>query len=214
MPFVSVGGAAIEVLVVPPGEFLMGSPNAFFSEAPVHRVAIGSAFLLGKFPVTQRQWRAVMGSNPSAFTADEENPVEGVSWEDASAFCRRLGALSGLRFRLPSEAEWEYACRAGSAWEFFFGPWGPYRDDGEIPWRVRRALAVYAWFDLNSGDGTRPVGRKRPNPWGLHDLAGNVWEWCADVWHDDYAGAPADGSAWVEGAPGSRGGVCGAGRGT
>jgi len=126
--------------------------------------------------------------------------VEGVSWEDAAAFCRRLSSLSGRTCRLPSEAEWEYACRAGSAGDFFFDPRGPFADDGEVPEDLKRALAGYAWFDRNSGGSTQPVGRLRPNPWGLHDLDGNVWEWCADVWHDGYAGAPDDGSAWAEGA--------------
>jgi formylglycine-generating enzyme required for sulfatase activity len=191
-------GVVVELLPVRPGEFRMGSDNELFSEAPAHRVTFRSGYWLGKYLVTQAQWQAVMGDNPSAFRDAPEQPVDTVSWDQAAEFCRRLGESCGRRVRLPSEAEWEYACRAGTMGEFFFGPWGPYWDDSEVPWEARQALCEYAWFDLNSGDRTWPVGQKRPNPWGLHDIIGNVWEWCADVWHGDYAGAPQDGSPWLE----------------
>jgi eukaryotic-like serine/threonine-protein kinase len=190
----------VELLLVPPGEFLMGSDNELFSEAPCHGVCFRSGFLLGKYPVTQAQWQAVMDCNPSAFRDAPDHPVDGVTWDQAVAFCRRLSTLSGQRVRLPSEAEWEYACRAGTTGEFFFGRWGPFADESEIPSEARLTLWDYAWFDQNSGGRTRPVGQKRPNPWGLHDMIGNIWEWCADVWHGDYVAAPQDGSPWLEGA--------------
>jgi formylglycine-generating enzyme required for sulfatase activity len=199
MQVVVAGDVVVELLPVHPGQFLMGSDNQLFSEAPVHRVIIRSGFLLGKYPVTQAQWQAVMGNNPAEFRCSADHPVDSVSWDQAAAFCRRLGDQSGRRVRLPSEAEWEYACRAGTPSEFFFGPWGPFRDDSEVSWEARQALCDYAWFDLNSSDSTRPVGLKRPNPWGLHDMLGNLWEWCADVWHADYSAAPKDGSPWVAG---------------
>src|SRR5207253_1531615 len=144
-------------------------------------------------------WQAVMGDNPSTFRDSPDCPVDSVSCEQAERFCRRLAEQSGHRCRLPSEAEWEHACRAGTPREFFFGPWGPFLDDSEIPWEARQALGEYAWLNLNSGERTRPVGLKKPSSWGLYDMLGNVWEWCADVWHDSYVGAPHDGNAWVEG---------------
>lgn len=192
-------GEVVELLPVPPGEFRMGSDNELFSEAAVRVVHLRSGFLLGKYPVTQAQWQAVMGSNPSVFRDASDHPVDSVSWDQALEFCRYLSVQSGHRVRLPSEAEWEYACRAGTTGEFFFGPWGPFRDDSEIPSEARMALCDYAWFDLNSGARTHPVGLKRPNLWGLHDMLGNVWEWCADVWHNTYIDAPQDGSPRVEG---------------
>lgn len=200
MPTLVAGAVAMDLVALPPGEFLMGSDNQFFSEAPPHAVRLRSGFLLGKYPVTQAQWLGVMGEDPSAFTDSPDRPVDGVSWDAGTEFCRRLGDRAGRVVRLPSEAEWEYACRAGTAGDFFFGPWGPCLDDSEVPAAAWQALCEYAWFDLNSGRETHPVGQKRPNPWGLHDMLGNVWEWCADVWHDGYAGAPDDGSPWVEGA--------------
>src|SRR5262249_11702166 len=161
-------GVLEELVAIPPGEFRMGSDNEFFSEAPAHPVRIRGGFLLGKYPVTQAQWLAVMGDNPSAFRDSPDHPVDTVSWDQAMGFCRRLSDQSGRRVRLPSEAEWEYACRAGTPGDFFTGCWGPFLDDGEVPWEARQALCEYAWFDLNSGAGTRPVGLKRPNLWGLH----------------------------------------------
>ena len=183
--------ATIELVRVPPGWFLMGSdrglPHA--PEGPVHRVEIPLAFWMSRTLVTQQVYEAVMGSNPSQFPARRLHPVESVTWDAALAFCERLTALTGRHVGLPSEAEWEYAYRAGTASSYFFG------DD---PAR----LADYAWFEENSGGETQPVGLKAPNPWGLLDLPGNVWEWCQDVWHPSYDGAPADGTAWMSGAGG------------
>jgi formylglycine-generating enzyme required for sulfatase activity len=191
--------APLALVRVPAGEYQMGTTNDYFSETPRHQVVIGADFLLGKYPVTQEQWQAVMGGNPSAFRDSLANPVDSVSWDQAAAFCDRLTAQCRRRVRLPSEAEWEYSCRAGTLGEYFSGPWGPFLDPSEVPREVWQTLYDYAWFNLNSGERTHPVGLKRPNPWGLHDMIGNVWEWCADVWHDNYSGAPHDGGARLEG---------------
>ena len=143
---------------------------------------LGQGFYIGRFEVTQQQWQAVMGTNPSHFKG-ESLPVEQVSWDDAQAFVRRLNEQQdGYVYRLPTESEWEYACRAGTT-----------HDDAGV-------LESMAWFgDARAGRQTHPVGQKRPNAWGLYDMQGNVREWCEDWYHEDYRGAPADGSAWLAG---------------
>lgn len=153
------------------------------SETPAHNVTISKGFYIGKYEVTQEQWEAVMNSNPSFF----KGPKLAVqaSWNDCQKFLKKLNEKTGWRFTLPSEAEWEYACRAGTTTRFYFG------DD-------TRELSRHAWTWSYYGR-VRPVGQKRPNPWGLHDICGNVHEWCEDVWHDSYEGAPCDGSPWVKG---------------
>lgn len=164
-------------------------------EAPRHMVSFPGGYWIGKYEVTQAQWKAVMGTNPSFFQGKvygntDNHPVESISWEmvaGSDGFLDRLNKISpDISFRLPSEAEWEYACRASSFSSFYWGPdWAPPK------------IADYAWFRENSGSQTHAVGGKLPNKWGLQDMSGNVAEWCQDCWHDDYTGAPTDGSAWV-----------------
>ena len=172
----------LEMVNLPAGEFLMGSPDSN-SEKPQHQVQVNS-FAIGKYPVTQAQYKAVMGTNPSHFENNPQNPVEMVSWRDARAFCKKLSQITGKIYRLPTEAEWEYACRAGTTTRFYFG------DDAN-------QLGDYVWYSGNSQQTTHPVGQKKPNAWGLHDMSGNVWEWCQDDWHNNYIGATEDGSAWL-----------------
>jgi formylglycine-generating enzyme required for sulfatase activity len=181
-------GITLEMVNLPAGQFLMGSPDsdpdARDNEKPQHQVKVNS-FAIGKYPVTQAQYEAVMGTNPSRFQNNPQNPVEKVSWNDAQAFCQKLSQITGKTYRLPTEAEWEYACRAGTTTRFYFG------DDAN-------QLGDYAWYYGNSQGTTHPVGQKKPNAWGLYDMSGNVWEWCEDNWHDNYIGAPTDGSAWLK----------------
>jgi formylglycine-generating enzyme required for sulfatase activity len=165
----------LEMVDIPAGKFKMGS-DEYDNEKPIHEVTV-PAFQMGKYPVTQAQYQAVMGTNPSKFSGNPQNPVEYVSWFDAKAFCEKLSQLTGINYRLPTEAEWEYACRAGTQTRFSFG------DD-------ESQLGDYAWFDGNSNNTTHPVGKKRPNPWGLCDMHGQVWEWCADQYHDSYVNKP------------------------
>ena len=177
-----------EMVVLPAGSFEMGS-NENADERPLHRVNVPS-FLIGKTEVTQGQWRAVMGSNPSSFgSCGDDCPVERVSWDDAQDFAKRLSQKTGRQYRLPSEVEWEYAARAGSGSKWSFG-------DSEYP-------GDYAWFSANNQGKTQRVAQKRPNAFGLFDMHGNVWEWVQDCWHDNYSGAPTDGSAWTTGCSSS-----------
>ena len=175
--------------LIPAGEFNMGSKEYGWGK-PVHKVKINNPFYLGTYPVTQREWKAVMGDNnkPSHFNGDDL-PVELVSWDDVQEFIKKLNEKEGTdRYRLPSEAEWEYACRAGTTTRYSFG------DD-------ESKLGDYAWYatslmSLMTKRKTHLVGQKKPNPWGLYDVHGNVWEWVQDEWHRSYDGAPTDGSSW------------------
>jgi formylglycine-generating enzyme required for sulfatase activity len=180
----------VELVWIPPGEFLMGSPQVengrFDDEGPRHRVTLTKGFYLSVCEITQYHWKLVMENNPSYFKGDFL-PVECVSWDDAVEFCRRLSAREGVEYRLPTEAEWEYACRGGTASPYSFGHWGSVREYTR-PYG-QPTLDEYAWFVDNSDMKTHPVGRKRPNAFGLYDMHGNVEEWCQD-WHGDYLSEP------------------------
>src|SRR5712691_6380873 len=171
----------MEFVLIPAGEFQMGSNDteALSDEKPVHTVRLTKPFYLGKYEVTQAQWEAVMENNPSRYKGDSALPVEKVSWQDVQEFISRLNARErGTAFyRLPTEAEWEYAARAGSNRAYSFG-----NSAGD--------LGRYAWCDRNSGDKTHPVGQLQPNAWGLYDMHGNVWEWVQD-WYEAYSGGTA-----------------------
>ena len=160
----------IEMVYIPSGTFSMGSNNAE-DEKPPHEVNL-DGYYIGKYLVTQKDWVAVMGRNPSAFKGDDL-PVENVSWYDAQEFSRKLSEKTGQKYRLPTEAEWEYACRAGSTARLYFG------NDDSI-------TGEYAWYKDNSDGKTQPVGLKKPNAWGLYDMSGNVGEWCQDWWDPEY----------------------------
>lgn len=173
------GPHGIELVWCPPQTFMMGSApneNGLESESwqgkeTQHRVTLTKGFWIGKYPVTQQQWEAVMGSNPSNFKGPQ-NPVECVSWNDAHVYLKKLGDV----YRLPTEAEWEYACRAVTPTAFCFG-------------NEERKLGEGAWYLGNSESRTHPVGEKSPNNWGIYDMHGNVWEWCADWFQDDLGSA-------------------------
>lgn len=193
--FAQVNSIGMQMAMVPPGEFQFGSDE----HSAGRPVRIAAPFLLGVVPVTQRQYQHVMRDNPSQFKGDDQRPVENVSWLDVVKFCIRLSEietlspyyrvpeqsvadeqvveiLGGDGYRLPTEAEWEYACRAGSSGNWCFG-------------NDERKLKQFAWYDRNSGGTTHAVGQKQPNAWGFHDMHGNVWEWCAD-WYADYPAEP------------------------
>jgi formylglycine-generating enzyme required for sulfatase activity len=169
------------MVMLPEGRFEMGGNSE--DQRPVHQVTVNS-FALGKTEVTQAQWRAVMGDNPSHFSScGDDCPVEKVSWTEAQDFVRKLNQKTGKTYRLPSEAEWEYACRAGGKHAHCGG------DD----------LDRLGWTKQSFLGETHPVARKQPNAWGLYDMSGNVWEWVEDCWNASYSGAPNDGSAWRSG---------------
>ncbi len=184
-------GINLEMVYIPGGTFQMGSTEQS-DEQPVHQVTVKPLFM-GKYPITQEQWQAVMGNNPSSFKG-AKRPVENVSWQDAVEFCSKLSQKTGKNYRLPSEAEWEYACRAGTTTPFHFGETitpDLVNYDGNNPY----ASAPKGLYRQE----TTPVGSFPPNAFGLYDMHGNIWEWCQDVWHDNYNGAPTDGSVWETG---------------
>ena len=212
------GGIPLEMVRIPAGSFQMGAFDPGWNrdwEIPVHTVNINYDFYMGKYEVTQEQWLAIMGSNPAStsYGYGSNFAVYHVSWNDIrttnTGFLDKLNdALSLPRgtLRLPSEAEWEYACRAGTTTRFSFGDSTCSADSC-----TDCDLSNYAWWcGNNSGStgsptyGTKRVGQKLPNPFGLFDIHGNVWEWCEDWWHDNYINAPTDGSAWVAGGETTR----------
>ena len=176
----------MEFLLIPAGEFNMGSEESY-SELPIHKVTIKNSFYMGKCQVTQKQWKLIMNDTKYfnyCNLKDLDYPNNWISWYEAKEFIRKLNKMEDTdKYRLPSEAEWEYACRAGTTTRYSFG------DD-------ESKLGDYAWYDKNSDGKTHPVGKKKPNLWGLYDIYGNVLELCQDKWHDNYEGAPSDGSAW------------------
>ena len=201
----------LEMMQIPAGEFLMGSPedelDNYDDEQPQHRVTVPS-FFMAKYPVTQEQWRFVVGLpqvdielKPTLHFEGDKRPVQWVNWHAGIEFCKRLSNYTGRTYRLPSEAEWEYACRAGTTTPFHFGE------------TISTNLANYQGTDDedndrkgNYGQGEKGVYREEPTPidhfgvannFGLCEMHGNVWEWCLDYWHDNYDGAPTDGRAWL-----------------
>ncbi len=204
-----LNGVPLDMILIPSGSFIMGSPSSeessFDRERPQHRVTV-PLFFMGRYPITQAQWKAVaampevgkeLKSNPSEFKGDKR-PVERVSWYDAIEFCARLSVHTQRNYRLPSEAEWEYACRAGTITPFHFGD------------TISTDLANYNGTDEKYGAyGKGEKGEYRgettevdqfdaANPFGLSDMHGNVFEWCLDPWHDSYNDAPKDGRVWDE----------------
>jgi formylglycine-generating enzyme required for sulfatase activity len=208
-------GVTLDMVLILGGSFQMGSPEEELerrnSESPQHLVTVPT-FFMGKYVVTQAQWQAVstlskvdcdLEPDPSHFKG-KDRPVEQISWHEATEFCNRLAQHSGRPYRLPSEAEWEYACRAGTSTPFYFGE------------TITTDLANYDGTDHPDGkwsgsygrgpkgvyrQETTPVGSFPANTFGLYDMHGNVWEWCADQWHSNYEGAPIDGSAWIDETP-------------
>ncbi|MBW4427139.1 MAG: SUMF1/EgtB/PvdO family nonheme iron enzyme [Nostoc desertorum CM1-VF14] len=194
---------ALEIVLIPGGKFLMGSPEdepeRLNSESPQHTVTV-QPFFMGKYPVTQSQWAVVatlkkvnidLNPDPSHFKG-ANRPVEQVSWDDAIEFCARLSNKTGKTYRLPSEAEWEYACRAGTTTPFYFGE--------TITTDLANYDGNYTYGAESKGEyreQTTDVGKFSPNPFGLFDMHGNICEWCQDAWHENYKGAPTDDSAWM-----------------
>ena len=207
-------GVAMEFVTIPAGEFLMGSPNAEenSTESPQHPVRIARSFLIGRFPVTQAQWAALMNATRSKHPGNPQHPVDRVSWFDCQEFCEALCQRFGRIFRLPSEAEWEYACRAGTTTKYAFGDvlstdqanftssatmFRTPPDDDDADEVVSILMDMPEEDDSPADSRATPcaVGSYPPNAWGIYDMHGNVNEWCEDVWHPNYSDAPADGSA-------------------
>ncbi|NCS43765.1 MAG: TIR domain-containing protein [Microcystis aeruginosa Ma_QC_Ca_00000000_S207] len=212
-------GITLEMVAIPEGTFTMGTEDeeierlvkklrweGFRRERPQHEVTI-KPFDLGKYPITQAQWKAIadrqdlkvekdLNHNPASSkdrSDSDRRPVEKVNWYDAVEFCARLSKLTGGEYRLPSEAEWEYACRAGTTTPFYFGE--------TITGELANYCASNTYAEQAKGEyrpDTTPVGQFPPNAFGLYDMHGNVWEWCADTFHGNYDGAPTDGSVWVQ----------------
>ena len=203
-----VNGVSFDMIKVEAGSFIMGCTSeqggdCYDDESPYHRVTITQDYYIGKFEVTQELYQAVMGTNPSNWKAFDR-PVEQVSWNDAMEFCAELSRMTGRRFTLPTEAEWEYAARGG-------------KKSTNAKYSGSSSVAAVAWYDGNSGSQTHPVGRLRPNELGIYDMSGNVWEWCLDRYGDYSSASQTDpmgpgsgsgrvlrGGGWYNGARGCR----------
>ncbi|NER03143.1 MAG: SUMF1/EgtB/PvdO family nonheme iron enzyme [Okeania sp. SIO3C4] len=188
-------GEMLEMVAISGGTFMMGSPEneagRLDIETPQHQVTL-QPFYMSKYPITQNQYQVIMGENPSHFKGGNR-PLECVSWYDATEFCQKLSQKTGKTYRLPSESQWEYACRAGTTTPFYFGE--------TITSELANCNGNYPYGKVPKGkyrEETTDVGSFPPNAFGLYDMHGTVWEWCADDWHKNYEGAPTDGSAWLE----------------
>lgn len=183
-------GLVMEFVLISPGNFVMGSDpdEGDGDEKPQHRVTISHAYWMGKYEVTQAQWKAIMGTDPSHFKGPNL-PVETVSWKECQTFLAKLSQKTGRTFSLPTEAQWEYACRAGTTTPWSFGAQPELAEE-------------FGWVGTNAQEKTHPVGTKKPNPWGLYDMHGNVWEWCADGYINPYpAGEVVDPFGSLDGHP-------------
>ncbi len=208
LPGLPESATPLRIILVPHGTFLMGSPMEERGrwgdgEWVSHPVTITRDYYLGKYEVTQAQWEAVMGENPSYFKDHPNHPVEEVSWSDCLVFCNRLSEKTGLQpvydeanghadwnangFRLPTEAEWEYACRSGTTTRYSYGD---ALDSGDECQSSEEHARFMWWCGNNDPEGTKPIGQKLPNPWGFYDMHGNVWEWCFDGWELPYGRGP------------------------
>ena len=171
---ITVNGVSFTMIKVEAGTFMMGSEDGYPRESPVHEVTLTNDFYIGETEVTQELWTAVMGSNPSYFTDSNQLPVECVSWYDCQEFITKLNELTGKNFRLPTEAEWEFAARGGNISQGYI--YSGSNNAGDV-----------AWYYSNSGSKTHEVAMKAPNELGIYDMSGNVWEWCQDWGYDDYS---------------------------
>ena len=188
-------GVKLEMVAIPGGKFIMGSPESegIDSEKPQHEVTV-QPFYIGKYSVTQAQYKKIMGKNPSSFTGEERKPVERVSWNDAVEFCRKISEKTGKEYRLPSEAEWEYACRSVISKDLTVEQWN---EKYHQPYYFGESITGEQVNYYETVGRTTIVGKYPPNAFGLYDMHGNVWEWCQDDWHKDYIGAPSEGNAWL-----------------
>jgi formylglycine-generating enzyme required for sulfatase activity len=179
----------LDLVLIPSGEFMMGNDHHHQDEQPIHQVKLPS-FYIGKYPITQAQYRSIMGDD-QGFGLSANYPIEQISWHDALDFCTKLSQQTGRTYTLPSEAQWEYACRAGTNTAFHFG--------ATITPELANYNGDYPYQNAPLGENRAQatlVGSFPPNAWGVYDLHGNVWEWCLDTYQPNYQGAPTDGSAW------------------
>ena len=171
------GGVKLDLVLIPAGKFMMGSAKP--GQSPAHEITITQPFYMSKFLVTQAQFQQITGGNPSKYKNSKDNPVETVGWELAQTFCKKASDHTKSTVTLPTEAQWEYACRAGTTTAF---------NTGDTDADLEKA----GWYSTNAQGTTHPCGSKAPNAWGLYDMHGNVWEWCSDWFGDDYyAKSPA-----------------------